>query len=203
MNYRRRGLSWGQFHLVYSVTAFCVWLAGTAGLNAQSLFRPFSADEIGTADKTSAPGKVYANEKASRTEMETDGQKVISIVRFDNKVIWVLMPAQKTYMEMAFSGGPSLAEYAEYLEGAKTKRDSLGSEQVGPYHCDKFRVRVTYAGQDYMSTQWAAKELNGFVVKRQPENGEWTSEFRNVKFGPQDPSLFEVPAGYQKTKMGQ
>lgn len=58
-------------------------------------------------------------------------------------------------------------------------------------------------GHEDTSIQWAAKELNGLVVKRQPENGEWTSEFRNVRLGPQDPSRFEIPAGYQKLKMGQ
>jgi hypothetical protein len=39
------------------------------------------------------------------------------------------------------------------------------------------------------------------VVKKQDENGTWTVEFENIHLGPQDPSLFEIPAGYQKMEM--
>jgi hypothetical protein len=48
----------------------------------------------------------------------------------------------------------------------------------------------------YISIEWAATEMKGFVVKRQGVDGEWSTEFSNVRFGPQEPSLFEVPPGF-------
>lgn len=48
----------------------------------------------------------------------------------------------------------------------------------------------------------AAKELDGFVVKRADEKGQWSTEYHNVRLSPQDPSLFEIPSGYQKMSMG-
>jgi len=96
--------------------------------------------------------------------------------------------------------GPALL--AATMQGAKVDRTALGSEQVGAYHCDKSRVQVTYEGKQYTSIEWAAKELNGFVVKRQSEKGDWPTEYQNVKLGPQDPSLFEIPAGLEILNRG-
>lgn len=167
---------------------------------AQSLFKPFSADQVHVVNKKTTNGKVLAIENAVRVEGENNkGKKSISITRFDRNVVWVLMPDQKMYMEMPFQG---LAEMASTIKGATVKRDSLGSEQVGAYHCDKARVETTYEGKVYVSIEWAAKELDGFVVKKADEKGSWSTEYQNVQLGPQDPSLFEVPAGYQKFSLG-
>jgi hypothetical protein len=75
-------------------------------------------------------------------------------------------------------------------------RESLGSDQVGQYRCEKSRVKVTYKGRDYVSIEWAATEMNGFVIKRQGLEGEWSSELSNIQFGPQEASLFVVPSGF-------
>jgi hypothetical protein len=40
------------------------------------------------------------------------------------------------------------------------------------------------------------------VVRRQDEKGVWSTEYQNIKLGPQDAALFELPAGYQKLNMG-
>jgi uncharacterized protein DUF4412 len=168
-------------------------------VKAQSLFKPFSADQVHTMGNKTTKGKVYASEKAFRIESEEKGKKSISIMRFDRDVMWVLMPEQKMYMEMPFGG---ISDVAASLKGTKVQLAALGSEQVGPYHCDKARVQVTFEGKAYTAIEWAAKELNGFVVKTQDEKGTWSTEYQNVRLGSQDPSLFELPAGYQKLSMG-
>ncbi len=160
---------------------------------------PFSADNVRTVGTRTTTGKVYATPTAMRIENDQNGRKSIFIVRFDRKAMWTLLPDRKMYMELPWG---SQAEWASMLEGVKVQRDPLGSEQLGPYHCDKTRVRVTYQGSVITTIQWAAKELNGFVVKKQEEKEQWSTEYRNVKLGPQDPSLFELPAGYQKMSLG-
>jgi len=57
-------------------------------------------------------------------------------------------------------------------------------------------------GKTYNSLEWAAKELNGFVVKTADEKGSWSNEYQNIKLGPQDPSLFELPPDYKKLSLG-
>jgi hypothetical protein len=183
----------------FRVAALCAFLFSSREASAQAIFKPFSADQVHTTRKKTTTGKVYAIENAMRSDAEDKGKKSISIIRFDRKVMWVLMPEQKMYLEMPW-GDP--AEWAVAAKGAQVQREPLGPEQVGAFHCDKSRVTATYQGLTGTYIEWAAKELDGFVLKRQDEKGSWSTEYKNVQLGAQDPSLFELPAGYQKMSMG-
>jgi Domain of unknown function (DUF4412) len=185
--------------LVVRMAILCAASFGTHGANAQAMFKPFSADQVHMMRNKTTTGKIYASENAVRTEGQEKGKFSINIMRFDRKVMWILMPDQKTYLEMPWA---TRAELAAPADGAQIKREPLGSEEVGSYHCDKSRVTVAYKGTTSVQLEWAAKELDGFVVKRQDEKGTWATEYQNVKLGPQDPLLFELPAGYQKLSMG-
>jgi hypothetical protein len=90
----------------------------------------------------------------------------------------------------------------DMMKDVQVKHEPLGSEQVSEYHCDKSRTTVTWQGITSSTVEWAAKELGGFVVKKLDEKTGETTEYQNIKIGPQDPSLFELPAGYQKLSMG-
>jgi len=98
------------------------------------------------------------------------------------------------------------AELRWILRRARRARRSTANrwaaEQVGAYHCDKYRVQATLEGKVYTSLEWDAKELDGFPVKQAYEKGGWSQECQNVKLGPQDASLFEVPADYKKIDLG-
>jgi hypothetical protein len=199
MNQKIKRSVWGKLLLVCQFAVFCALSVGSRDAGAQTSIPSFSADEIHTMGKQVTTAKVYARADAIRTEGEKKGKVVISIMRLDKKVIWNLMPDQKMYMELPFMGS---ADVASMARDATVEKESLGPEQVGTYHCDRYRVKVTYEGKVYTSIEWHAKELNGFAVKKGDEKGAWTIEYQNVHLGPQDPSLFEVPAGYQKFSLG-
>jgi hypothetical protein len=167
---------------------------------AQTALRPFAANETRTADKKTTTRKIYVTDHAVRIETNGDanGQGSIAIVRLGLNQIDILSPARNTNIETPYAGeaGAANAEFASYLDGAEVQRESLGSDQVGPYRCEKSRVKVTYKGRVYVSMEWAAAEMNGFVVKRQGVDGAWSTELSNIQFGPQEPSLFEVPSGF-------
>ncbi|HKW62800.1 MAG TPA: DUF4412 domain-containing protein [Candidatus Acidoferrum sp.] len=165
-----------------------------------SRLRPFSADQIHTIKNKTTTGKAYFTQAAMRVEgTDSKGGKTIQIMRFDRKVLWNVMPAQKMYVEMPWA---NLGEMAAWADQQGVERESLGAEQVGEYHCEKFRVHATIGGRQYTSLEWDAKELDGLPVKTQDEKGSWSTEYRNVQLGPQDPSLFEIPDGYQKLSLG-
>jgi hypothetical protein len=159
----------------------------------------FSADQIHTMGGKTKTSKVHATPGAMRLEGEDKGKKSIVIMRFDRKVMWSLMPDQRMYVELPWA---SQSEWASWVAGAEVQRQSLGTEQVGAYLCEKSRVQVTLQGKVYTSLEWTAKQLNGMVVKTQDEKGQWSTEYQNVLLGPQDPSLFEVPADYKKLSLG-
>jgi hypothetical protein len=189
-----------SFVTIVSIVALFALLLCCSGAFAQSALRPFSANETRTVDKKTTTRKIYVTDHAVRIETNGDenGQRSIAIVRLDLNQIDILSPARNTNIEMPYAGeaGAANAEFASYLNGAEVQRESLGSEQVGRYRCEESRVKVTYKGRVYVSMEWAATEMYGFVVKRQGVVGEWSTELSNIQFGPQEPSLFEVPSGF-------
>ncbi|MGH9805449.1 MAG: M48 family metalloprotease [Candidatus Acidiferrales bacterium] len=173
--------------------------AATGGFENFSL-KPFSADMISTYEGKKHRMKVYSRERAFRMEVSEGGAGSISIMRYDRRLMWAVIPDQKMYMEMPMQPGRSLNE-AAYDPEAKVEREVLGTEKVGPYTCVKARVKVTSQGNTYSGLQWAAQELEGFVVKMVDEKSGATVEYENVKLGAPDAALFEPPAGYTKMQM--
>jgi hypothetical protein len=167
---------------------------------AQSAPRPFSANETRAVDQKTTTRKIYVTDHTIRIETNRDdnGQGSIAILRLDLNQIDIMSLARHTNIEMPYAGeaGAASAEFASSLDGAEVQRESLGSDQVGQYRCEKSRVKVTYKGRVYVSVEWAATEMKGFVIKRQGINGDWSTELSNIQFGPQELTLFEVPSGF-------
>lgn len=170
---------------------------------AQMVSKPFSADKVVTQRGKTTTDKVYATPAAMRVEGARDGKKFISISRWDRKVVWSIMPDQKMYFEMAIPAGAEMASAMNDLsktlmKDAQMKRESLGSEQIEGFLCEKTRTTVTWQGVTGTNIQWSAKDLGGFVLKKQDDTLGQVTEFKNIRLGPQDPSLFELPPGYKK-----
>jgi len=158
----------------------------------------FSADYVVTQGSERHRMKMYMREGASRMEMSQQGQQFITIVRHDRGVAWTLMPDQQMYMETAL--GAAQRDVAASLRdsSATSETEMLGIEQVGQYRCQKIRYRTTTQGQTYTGIVWSALELNGFPVKMLAEQSGTVVEYENIRLGPPDAALFEIPPGYRK-----
>ena len=147
-------------------------------------------------------GKVYAGDNAYRSEMNMGpGMTMATIVRYDKKVVWMLMPGNR-YMEMPLGERAGTAA-ALRDKSAKFETQDLGPEKVGPYDCEKYRVHTTTSNYETTSLVWVGKsgDAKGFVVKIQDEKSGMTIEYSNIKPGQPDRSIFEIPPGYQKMQM--
>ena len=147
--------------------------------------------------------KTYMRGQDYRMEMNQQGQQIISILRPSRGVMWTLMPDQQMYMEVSLAGMPAAAAQTGFAEAMRDSADRaqtemLGIEQVGPYRCQKYRYRSSHQGQTFTGLVWSALELNGFPVKIVEEKNGTVVEYQNIRLGPPDPSLFEVPSGYRK-----
>lgn len=159
---------------------------------AQATLQPFSGDQVMTVGGHVVAGTVKATSYALRVD---DAKKrYVTIARSDKKVIWVLLPERHVYLQLPWKESP---ETVALSAGGAVKRKALGTDVVGDYHCDKSRTTATVRGKTFSTDEWAARELNGFVVKRQDAAGSWSVEYHNVRAGPQSASLFEIPPGYQ------
>jgi hypothetical protein len=80
------------------------------------------------------------------------------------------------------------------------KEESLGTETINGYRCEKKRIKTTTDmmgnKMTFTSLVWITAEL-GFPIRTETDNGTIT-ELRDIKPGHQDASLFEIPAGYTK-----
>jgi len=72
----------------------------------------------------------------------------------------------------------------------------LGTESINGRTCDKWEVTPKTGKPE---TFWIDQKLH-FPIKM--INGDITTQYTNIKEGPQDASLFKVPAGYQKFDAG-
>jgi hypothetical protein len=206
MNAKTKQSTLGSPGLAWRVAFVCTFLFSGHGAIAQLTSKPFSADKVVTKGGKTTTTKVYATPTAVRAEGEQNGKKYIAIDRFDRKVIWSIMPEQKMYIEMEMPAGADMAagmnELAKgMMKDAQMKHEALGSEQVSGLQCDKSRTTVTWQGITGSSVEWSAKELGGFVVKKQDDTLKQLTEYKNIQLGPQDPSLFELPAGYKKMSL--
>jgi len=155
----------------------------------------FSADMINKAGGQTMQSKIYM--KDNKIRMETKEEKTYSIVRMDKKIMWVIMPEEKSYMEM-------ISDQLQQVPGEKMKgevgRKYLSSETVNGFPTKKYEVTIKNDEVSDKAYQWIATDLN-FPIKMTALDGSWSTEYKNIKVGGQPDSLFEIPANYEKKAM--
>ncbi|HRZ86801.1 MAG TPA: DUF4412 domain-containing protein [bacterium] len=149
----------------------------------------FTADMTTDAGGSVFTGKLYVSKDKMRMEMPM----AVTITRIDTKKVFILMPEQKMYMEQPFDPRKTVGA-ADKVPG-ETKREPLGEEPVGGVPADKYRISYTLNGETSAVIQWVDKKT-GVALKTAAEDGSWQMELSNVKTGPLDGSLFEIPADY-------
>ncbi|MDD5269966.1 MAG: hypothetical protein PHE80_02125 [Candidatus Omnitrophica bacterium] len=159
-----------------------------------SFSQEFEADMVNTTR-----GGVYnahVNVGKDKMRVQTDDNIVIS--RMDKGVTWMLVPAQKIYMEQAID--PKNMQVTSEKVNGEVNRQRLGAETINGVKADKYKVTYNVSGMEGTMYQWIAPSLN-MPLRSEAGDGSWTVEYTNIKAGPQDASLFEIPAGYNKMDM--
>jgi hypothetical protein len=168
----------------------------TAFFAATVLAADFSADMINTSKGKVFKGKIFMSK--DKTRMETP--ESISITRMDKKVVWILMPKDKMYMEQAFN--PAQAPATSEKVNGEVERKLIGQEVIDGKKTDKFQVVYTNKKKKESMYQWIAKGI-AMPVKMAAVDNSWIVEYKNIKTGKQADSLFEIPEGYQSFSMGK
>ena len=184
---------------IHSPVLFCLVLCANFPLRAQQTLKPFSSDVTYTANGETHTGKIYSDGHSVRIELEgrLPAKNEISFVRLDSGVGQALGPFMSAYIEYPY-GNSSDAQFVRYLPDAKVRSRSLGSDLVDGQSCEKVSIMASYRGNTYSSIEWRSHKLNGLVVRSQDADGQWSTEYRNVRLGTQSASLFEIPASYTR-----
>ncbi|MFA5339773.1 MAG: hypothetical protein WC317_06490 [Candidatus Omnitrophota bacterium] len=173
---------------------FCFAVMLVLSLAAPSFAVDFSADVVTTQAGKTFSAKVFVSGEMSRME----APESISISRVDKKVVWILIPGQKVYMEQAFDAKKLMAA-PDKVEG-ELERTPLGKDTVDGKTADKYKVTYEIEGIKNEMFQWVESGSN-LPLKSAALDGSWSVEYRNIKTGPQPDSLFEVPSDYKKFSM--
>ena len=168
---------------------------GMALLACPGYAEDFSADMVSVSPEGSFAAKIYVSGEKSRMEMP----EAITISRMDKKVAWVLMPSEKMYMEQPLNPRSAVST-REKMDG-EIERKVEGNEMVNGRNTTKYRVTFEAEGKREEVFQWI-DEVAHVPVKTAAIDGSWSSEFKNIRTGPQDREFFEIPAGYRNMSLG-
>ena len=184
-----------------SLYAVLIVIFSVAGVMAADL-SIYSADIVTETSSGTHKSHTYAKGIKQRMEVNEEGQKAINIMRGDKKVMWMLMPNEKMYMEMPLN--TQKEDMASKLNDPdiKVEKKFLADENVDGHPSKKYHVTMTRNGKKESSGfMWEATDLNNFPVKWQDEDKKTTVTWKNIKLGDVPDSMFEIPAGYKKMSM--
>ena len=201
--------------MAYLFAAFIVFfnLFAYESVGAALMERPkveYSADETMQTEDMSIQQKVFYTPTRERKEMVgssmgADGGEMIQIYRYDNKVMWQLIPSQKMYMEHAF-GKMDKRQATQDLSRWSFEETAVGEEVMDGMKVTKYKTIATSTdGKKFGGFSWRTKEgiplKMDLLFKEGDEKKRMMTELKNVKVGKQDPSLFEIPQGFTKFDM--
>ncbi len=152
----------------------------------------FSAEMVSTTKEGAVKGKVFISGVKTRMEMDN----TITISRVDVLKVWMLMPQDQMYIEMPLEN-PELVGISERIPG-EISRVLLGTEDIpGQGPADKYAVDYKLAGEMQEKVLLWIDQDSRIPVKTAAFDNSWTVEYKNIKVGKQEESLFEIPAGYK------
>lgn len=144
-------------------------------------------------------GAIHVGETGFLMNMQAQGQRVSSLFKWESETVWSIMHDQKMYMEIP----PEKSGWQQYEAGpcfGFEGGEKVGSETVNGRSAEKWRctgqTMVPNGEPPSDATVWYDPELQ-FGIKTVADNGS-VFEVRDIEVGEQDPSMFEIPSGYQK-----
>ncbi len=186
------------------VRALVLNVAMILALGGATLAAEFTADFVEKQGQATVTGRIWVKGDKIRREVQKGGEAGVVIMRLDQGVVWNIVPDQKRYMETpnVRRSDVDSPEMKKELEKMAERRE-LGKERVNGYECDKTQFMYRDKAMGTMA-QWVSKKLGHPVkVEHRGPKGEIISfiEYRNIHEGAVSDSLFELPAGYEKTEL--
>jgi hypothetical protein len=155
----------------------------------------FSALMLVTDGAKSMPGKIYVSNGKMRQEFLDKTGQTITIVRPDLKVVWVILPWQRIYMEMPLTIKLP-GQFIQIPPQALHKR-RVGQERLNGYDTEKYEVSVPVGRGLEKQTYWVAVTL-GLPIKMECRERRFSLEYQRLREGKVPDRLFNLPPGVQK-----
>ena len=171
-----------------------VMVVGLGGFAASASAMTFSADMYSSDGHN---GKIYMDTDKIRVETK----EMISITRQDKKLVWLLMPEEKMYMEQLLNAAAMNQKHLPANDAVTddVEREFILRETINGYVADKYKITINKQSSHY---EWVSSDPGiTMAVKSAAIDGSWWTEYRNISLAKPSLSLFEVPADYTKMSM--
>jgi len=155
----------------------------------------FSASMLVKDDAKIMPGKIQVSGGKLRQEFSDEGGQTITIVRPDLKVVWVILPRQRSYMEMPLTTRLP-GQFIQIPPQAVGQR-LVGQERLNGYDTDKYEVSVPVGRSLEKQTYWVAAKL-GRPIKMECRQRQFSLEYKSIREEKVPDRLFNLPPGLQK-----
>ena len=142
------------------------------------------------------PGRIFVQDGKMRQEFLDEDGHTITIVRRDKKVVWVIMPFDKKYVEMPLVTKLP-GQFLQIPPEAISQR-RVCTEEMNGYQVDRVEVncRGGYRGL-LRQTFWVSPKL-GMPIKTVCPARQFSVEYKKIREGKQRDRLFEIPPGCRK-----
>jgi outer membrane lipoprotein-sorting protein len=170
---------------------------------------PFAAD-FSSVSEGDPPltGKFFFSLPNTRMDMSARGRAMSVIVNGNTKMAYMVNHTQRVYLEMKPDQIDLLGQSLPQIESSFDPKNpcsvstgstckDLGPDTVNGRLCEKWQITPK---DDSVKTIWVDQKLH-FPIKSQTADGSGV-ELSNVQEGAQPASLFDPPAGYRKTDLG-
>ena len=155
----------------------------------------FSATMMVTDDAKVMPGKIYVHDDKMRQEFVDEKGETITIVRPDQKVVWVILPRQRTYMEFPLTKKLP-GQFIQIPPQALGKR-LVGQERLNGYDAEKYEVSVPVGRGLEKQTYWVVAKL-GLPIKMECRERQFSLEYKSIKEEKVPDRRFNLPPGVKK-----
>jgi len=152
-----------------------------------------SADVIMKSSNGESTSKMYM--KTGKFRADPQNQAGYHIIRQDRKVMWIVLPESKAYMEIRYNQETKIPE--DKMIPGEVDRKNIGSEIIDGHPTVKYEITYEDNHRIKKIFQWMAVDIN-FPVKVSAIDGSWSNEYKNINIGHVPDTLFEVPAGYER-----
>ena len=168
--------------------------AGSSYAGAQIPTRQasYSADAVIEVNEQRFPSKVFHHRGKERREFRLGGIPQVLIMQPDRKRVVYLLPIMGIGMELTLQEDESLPNLSHFAE---LKPKVLGKEQVNGLSATKYDVERLEAKEPYTLTLWLTDDGIPVQAEASDVRGDYRLIQSNIKRGPQNATLFEVPEG--------
>jgi hypothetical protein len=186
------------------------WAIGLVMLAAPAAAQewgPPAAEYVASLTFTEERGKSITHRliytaKRQRLDYKAGKDDEATIVDEARQAVFVLRPAQKLFRQSPYVR----PAYDFGIANDDTKRERLGEEAVDGIATVKYRVESksgmgeSYSGLAWLSAERIVVKLEGILTQGKYRPRKIAMTMRDLKIGPVDAALFDIPADYKKVE---